>query len=103
MSRANAVTLGVLAALCLPVFFWGLGRYGIVNQDEAFYQAVAERMVQSGDWLRLDFRGEPRFFDSFLNSPLPHWLRAALIALFGSNLWTMRVLSAAAGAGSVLA
>src|SRR5262245_10153103 len=103
MSRANAGALALLAALCLPIFFWGLSRYGVVNSDEAFYQAVAERMVASGDWLRLDFRGEPRFYDSFLNAPLPHWLRAALIAAFGSNAWTMRVLSAACGAGAVLA
>jgi 4-amino-4-deoxy-L-arabinose transferase-like glycosyltransferase len=103
MSRENAGTLTVLTVLCLPLFFWGLGRYGVVNSDEAFYQAVAERMVASGDWLRLDFRGEPRFYDSFLNAPLPHWLRAALIAAFGSKPWTMRVLSAACGAGCVLA
>jgi 4-amino-4-deoxy-L-arabinose transferase-like glycosyltransferase len=93
----------VLALVSLPFFFWGLGRYGVVNADEAFYQAVSERMVASGDWLRLDFRGEPRFYDSFLNAPLSYWIRAALISLFGSNLWTMRVLSALAGAGAVLA
>jgi 4-amino-4-deoxy-L-arabinose transferase-like glycosyltransferase len=89
--------------LCVPVLWWGLGRYGVVNADEGFYQAVAERMVASGDWLRLDFRGEARFYDSFLNAPLPYWLRAALITLFGSNAWTMRVPSALAGTGAVLA
>jgi 4-amino-4-deoxy-L-arabinose transferase-like glycosyltransferase len=94
--------LALLALCCVPIFFWGLGRYGVVNADEAFYQAVSERMVASGDWLRLDFRGEPRFYDSFLNAPLSYWIRAALISLFGSNAWTMRGLSALAGAGTVL-
>jgi len=87
----------------VPVFFWGLGRYGVVNGDEAIYHAIAERMVATGDWLRLDFRGEPRFYDSFMNAPLHYFARAALIELFGSGRWTMRVLSAAAGAATVLA
>jgi 4-amino-4-deoxy-L-arabinose transferase-like glycosyltransferase len=100
--RKDASVLALLAALCLPVFFWGLGRYGVVNADEAIYHAVAERMAASGDWLRLDFRGEARFTDSFLNAPLHYFARASLITVFGSNAWTMRILSAAAGAATVL-
>jgi 4-amino-4-deoxy-L-arabinose transferase len=103
MRRANASVFALLAALCIPILGWGLGRYGVVNSDEAIYHGIAERMVESGDWLHLDFRGEPRFYDSFLNAPLHYWLRAALIALFGSNAWTLRILSALAGAGTVLA
>jgi 4-amino-4-deoxy-L-arabinose transferase-like glycosyltransferase len=101
-SRLQPAQLALLAAACVPTFFWGLGRYGVVNADEAIYHGIAERMVASGDWLRLDFRGEARFYDSFLNAPLHYWARAALISLFGSGAWTMRVLSAAAGAGAVL-
>jgi len=103
MHRANASVLALLAALCIPILFWGLGGYGVVNSDEAIYHGIAERMAASGDWLRLDFRGEPRFYDSFLNAPLHYWLRAALIEAFGSNRWTLRILSALAGAGTVLA
>jgi len=91
-----------LALLCVPVFFWGLGRYGVVNADEAIYHGIAERMVASGDWLHLDFRGEPRFYDTFLNAPLHYFARATLIAVAGSNAWTMRILSALAGAATVL-
>jgi hypothetical protein len=76
LRSADARVLALLAALCLPIFFWGLGRYGVVNADEAIYHAVAERMVASGDWLRLDFRGEVRFTDSFLNAPLHYFARA---------------------------
>jgi 4-amino-4-deoxy-L-arabinose transferase-like glycosyltransferase len=74
-----------------------------VNSDEAIYHGIAEQMAASGDWLRLDFRGEPRFTDSFLNAPLHYWLRAVLIEGFGSNTWTLRILSALAGTGTVLA
>lgn len=102
-ARADArAALALLALLCVPVFFWGLGRYGIVNADEAIYHAIAERMVASGDWLHLDFRGEPRFYDTFLNAPLHYFARATLIAVAGSNAWTMRILSALAGAATVL-
>ena len=101
-ARADPRALIPLALLCVPVFFWGLGRYGIVNADEAIYHGIAERMVASGDWLHLDFRGEPRFYDTFLNAPLHYFARATLISVAGSNLWTMRILSALAGAATVL-
>jgi hypothetical protein len=74
-----------------------------VNADEAIYHGIAERMVASGDWLHLDFRGEPRFYDTFLNAPLHYFARATLIGVAGSNAWTMRILSALAGAATVLA
>jgi 4-amino-4-deoxy-L-arabinose transferase-like glycosyltransferase len=102
LRSADARVLALLAILCVPVFFWGLGRYGVVNADEAIYHGIAERMAASGDWLHLDFRGEARFYDSFLNAPLHYFARATLIELFGSNAWTMRILSATAGAATVL-
>jgi 4-amino-4-deoxy-L-arabinose transferase-like glycosyltransferase len=60
-------------------------------------------MVETGDLLHLDFRGEERVYDAFMNAPLHYWARAALIAGFGSNLFTMRALSALFGVLCVLA
>jgi 4-amino-4-deoxy-L-arabinose transferase-like glycosyltransferase len=91
-----------LLLLCVPLLFVGLGSYSLVNGDEAVYHAVAERMVHSGDWLHLDFRGEHRVYDTFMNAPLQYWARALLIQVFGSNLWTARILSALFGAACVL-
>jgi 4-amino-4-deoxy-L-arabinose transferase-like glycosyltransferase len=82
---------------------WRLGGYSLVNGDEALYHAVAESMAASGDWLELRFRGEPRIYDTFMNAPTQYWARAALISLFGSNLWTARILSALCAIGAVLA
>jgi 4-amino-4-deoxy-L-arabinose transferase-like glycosyltransferase len=73
-----------------------------VNGDEALYHAIAERMVESGDWLRLDFKSQPRVYDTFMNAPIQYWARATLIAAFGSSLWTARILSALFGVASVL-
>jgi len=92
----------LLSALAAPVIFYGLGGYSLVNGDEEIYHVVAEHMVQSGDWIRLQFYDEHRVYDTFMNAPLQYWARAVLIALFGSNLWTMRLLSAFFGWATVL-
>ena len=94
---AAAVALVSAAFLCV-----GLSRYGIVNADEGIYHGIAERMAATGDLLRLDFRGEPRVYDTFLNAPLHYWARAGLIAAFGSDGFSMRALSAAFGVLAVL-
>jgi 4-amino-4-deoxy-L-arabinose transferase-like glycosyltransferase len=92
----------LLVALALPLLVWRLGDYSLVNGDEALYHAVAERMVESGDWLRLEFKGEHRVYDTFMNAPLQYWARAALIAASGSSLWTARILSALFAVATVL-
>lgn len=84
-----------LSLLAIPAIFYGLGDYSLVNGDEEIYHVVAEHMVESGDWIRLQFYEEHRVYDTFMNAPLQYWARAVLIALFGSSLWTMRLLSAA--------
>ena len=93
----------LLVLLGLPVFFWGLGSYSVVNGDEGFYHTVAARMVRSGNWFRLDFPGVDTTYDTFMNSPSHYWLRALLIAVFGDGRWTMRALSGAFGLLTVLA
>jgi 4-amino-4-deoxy-L-arabinose transferase-like glycosyltransferase len=74
-----------------------------VHCDEAFYHAVARHMARTGDLFHLDFVGEPRPYDTFMNAPLQYWARAALIALLGDGAWSMRLLSAVCGLGAVLA
>ncbi len=93
----------LLLAVAVPLILWGLGSYSLVNSDEEFYHLIAEAMVASGDWLTtLDYRGEHRIYDTFMNAPLQYWARAVLISLFGSSLWTMRLLTALAGVATVL-
>ncbi|MGH0032449.1 MAG: ArnT family glycosyltransferase [Myxococcota bacterium] len=92
-----------IALLSAAFLFVGLGSYGVVNGDEAIYHGIAERMVETGDLFELDFRGERRLYDTFMNAPLHYWARAALVATLGSNLFTMRALSALFGVLTVLA
>jgi 4-amino-4-deoxy-L-arabinose transferase-like glycosyltransferase len=95
-----AAGLALAAAL---FFFVGLGDTSLVNADEAIYHGIAERMAATGDLLHLDYRGEPRVYDAFMNAPLHYWARTGLIALFGSSPWTMRALSALGALLAVLA
>jgi 4-amino-4-deoxy-L-arabinose transferase-like glycosyltransferase len=59
-------------------------------------------MVRSGNWLRLEFTGEHRLYDTFLNAPLYYWAKALVILALGDTLFAMRALSAGFGAGTVL-
>ena len=92
----------VLFALSIPLIFFRLGTYSVVNGDEAFYHYVARHMVETGNWLRLEFTGEHHVYETFMNAPLQYWARAVLIALFGDSNWTMRLLSAVFAVLSVL-
>ena len=59
-----------LIVLSIPIIFWGLGSYSVANNDEAYYHSVARTMVDTGNWLRLEFTGEHRLYDTFMNAPL---------------------------------
>jgi 4-amino-4-deoxy-L-arabinose transferase-like glycosyltransferase len=95
--------LPLLVALGIPVFFLGLGSYSVVSGDEGYYHTAALHMVESGDWFTLEFHGEPRTYDTFMNAPTQYWARALLILALGDNLWSMRLLSAVFGLLTVLA
>jgi 4-amino-4-deoxy-L-arabinose transferase-like glycosyltransferase len=102
-SRRDAWPVVALALLSIPIIFYRLGGYSVVNGDEAIYHRVALNMVETGNWFHLEFVGQHRVYDTFMNAPLQYWARAVLISLFGDNYWTMRILSALFGLGSVIA
>ena len=56
-SISGSVSVSILLALCVPIFLFQLGSYGVVSGDEAFFHGVAESMVETGNWLSIDFRG----------------------------------------------
>ena len=95
--------MGVLTLLSVPVIFYGLGDYGLVNGDEGVYHSISRNMLESGNWWRLEFTGEHRVYDTFMNSPLQYWLRGNVIRVLGDNYWSMRISSAVFAWLSVLA
>lgn len=37
----------VLALLAVAVYFWGLGRYGLIDPDEGRYAEIPREMIES--------------------------------------------------------
>lgn len=91
-----------LVLLSIPVLFYGLGSYSVVNGDEAFYHYVSRHMLESRDPFRLEFTGEPRVYDTMLNAPLRYWTGALSIFVLGDGYWSMRIGTALAALLSIL-
>src|SRR6478672_2938213 len=59
----------------------------LFDPDEGLHAAIAQEMVQRGDYVTPTFRGEP-----FLDKPiLFFWAEAASLRLFGHNAAAVRV------------
>ena len=59
----------------------------LFDPDEGLHAAIAQEMVQRGDYVTPTFRGEP-----FLDKPiLFFWAEAASLRLFGHNAFAVRV------------
>lgn len=91
----HSFAVGIYCLLSIPLIFYDLGRYGLVNDDEGFYHYYARHMVETGNWFRFEFAGgQSRFYDAFTHAPLFVWLKAVVITMFGDHYWTMRSVSA---------
>lgn len=86
-----------LAALWVLVVAVSLAR-PLMPIDETRYAAVAWEMWQRGDFLVPYLNGEPYHH----KPPLLFWLMHALWALFGVNDWSMRLISPAFAAATLL-
>jgi 4-amino-4-deoxy-L-arabinose transferase-like glycosyltransferase len=94
---ASATAIVCLGLLLLPLFVRPAAS-SVWDANEAFYVQTPREMVESGDWLRPTFNGQPR-----LNKPpLSYWVVAVPYRLFGVDLVWARLVMALAGTGSVL-
>jgi hypothetical protein len=88
----------LLLLVCVPTLFWGIWSVSFLDPDEGLYGAIAQEMVQRGDWITPHFNGLP-----YLEKPpLYFWLGALMFALFGPSEWGVRFWSALPALGSVL-
>ena len=89
----------LLAAVFLVAFvllITGTWASTLFDRDEGWYAETAREMLASGNYLTPAYRGEP-----FLEKPpLPYWLMAGSIRLFGINAFAARFPSVIAGAAS---
>jgi 4-amino-4-deoxy-L-arabinose transferase-like glycosyltransferase len=97
MSRVpTAALVLVLAAYLLPL----VSPAPLMEDDEGLHAAIAQEMVERGDWTVPRLLGQP-----FLDKPILYfWLQAASIAAFGANEFAVRLpgtLVALAGAAAL--
>ena len=89
--RTGAVAV-LLLLLALPLLFWQLGAYGLIDVDEGRYAEVPREMLVLGDWVtpRLNFI---LFFDK---PPLLYWGIALAYKIGGTSEWMARSIPALA-------
>lgn len=86
----------IIFASCVFLFLIGNWASTLFDRDEGWYAEIAREMHVSGDYLTPAYQGKP-----FLEKPpLPYWLMAASMRVFGWNAFGARFPSAIAGAAA---
>jgi 4-amino-4-deoxy-L-arabinose transferase-like glycosyltransferase len=80
----------ILLLVCFLVFWWRLGKLGLIDPDEPFYAETAREMVATGDWITPQIFGRPQFEKPIFF----YWLTAASFKVFGETEFAARVPSA---------
>jgi 4-amino-4-deoxy-L-arabinose transferase-like glycosyltransferase len=86
------------ALLALVLNLAGNARTGLWDRDEPRYAVCVREMRDRGDWIFPTFNGEPRYHKPVLI----YWLMRLSTALAGDNPFGARLVSALAGAATVL-
>ena len=97
-SGGGLVLGGLLLALCLLLFFSGLGQRSLWETDEARYAEIAREMLASGDWITPHLN----YVKYFEKPPLTYWLVSLSFKLFGVSAFSARLTPALFGTLSVL-
>jgi 4-amino-4-deoxy-L-arabinose transferase-like glycosyltransferase len=84
----------VLLVLALAAFnlTFRLGREIVTEWDESLYAISATEMATSGNWIGVTYLGDLDYYNS--KPPLNIWLISVAFKLFGTNLWSLRIVSA---------
>ena len=96
--QKESFKIAILVGASLLLFLLDLGGRDIWDIDEGMHAAIAQTMINSGDWITPVFNAEP-FFDK---PPLFNWLTALSFLIFGMTEFAARLPAALAGFGSVM-
>jgi len=89
----------LLVPALLLGFYWMLGSVPLYDLDEGAFTEATREMLASGNYITPAMGGEPRF-----DKPvLIYWLQAASVKLLGLNEFALRLPSALAATGWLLA
>lgn len=90
-NRLAVLQIGLLLAVCLFLFFFGLGAFGLVGADEPRYAQIAREMLARRDWVLPTLNGSP-----WLEKPaLLYWKMMSAYTFLGVYDWVARVPAAA--------
>ena len=90
----------ILTALCLALFLPGISSVPPIDRDESRFAQASKQMVESGDYIRIQFQGESR-----AKKPAGiYWLQAASARLTGAAdaIWAYRIPSVLGALAAVL-
>src|SRR5258708_11669812 len=87
-NRARTDAL-LLAGFCAFLFFYGLGRFGLIGADEPRYAQVAREMLLRHDWITPVLNGRPWLE----KPPLYYWQAMIAYSMFGVSDWAARLPS----------
>lgn len=91
----------IIFLLCLfsmPLFFYNLGGYSLVDFDEAWYAEIAKNIIRDKNFLSLSFNGQPYFS----HPPFGFMLITLSFLVFGISEFSARFPSAVLGTGSII-
>jgi 4-amino-4-deoxy-L-arabinose transferase-like glycosyltransferase len=80
----------LLTGLCIFLFFYGLGSFGLIGADEPRYAQVAREMLARHEWITPTLGGKV-----WLEKPVLYYWQAMLsYSVFGVEDWAARIPSA---------
>ena len=91
-SRRTVLSLAFLAAISIPLLFYGLGGPALIDPDEPYYAVPAAEMLRTHTWSIPVFRGQP-WLDK---PPMFYWAVAGAYRAFGVSEAASRLPSALA-------
>ena len=89
------VFIGLVA---FTLIFTKLGGRGLANYDDCFYAEKAKEILQTGEWMTMQYNHRP----AFENPPFYMWLTAASFTVFGVNDYGAKFPSALMGTATIL-
>lgn len=96
--RRTTRHLMALCALWLVVFLTSVGTPSLLDDADATHAQAAQAMLRTGDWVTLHVDGV-RYLEK---APLPYWISAICLRLFGQNSFAIHLPLALVALGLAL-
>jgi len=90
---------GVISIISLLLIFINLGSTHLIPWDEAIYAKIAKNMVQSGEYINMEWQPNTIWYEK---PPLSIWIEVGMMRIFGFGSFGVRFPSAVFGFLTIL-